>query len=50
MPVFLVVAASRNSQTTLTVNDLSNEHNFHLAGAGVNKKTSVGGKGKVTRR
>jgi plastocyanin len=32
----------------LTVNDLSNEHNFHLAGAGVNRKTSVGGKGKVT--
>jgi hypothetical protein len=33
---------------SLAVNDLSNEHNFHLTGAGVNKKTSVGGKGKTT--
>ena len=33
---------------SLTVNDLSNEHNFHLTGAGVNKKTNVGGTGKTT--
>jgi Copper binding proteins, plastocyanin/azurin family len=33
---------------SITVNDLSTMHNFHLTGAGVNKKTSVGGKGKTT--
>ena len=33
---------------SLTVNDLSNIHNFHLLGSGVNKKTSVTGKGKTT--
>jgi non-ribosomal peptide synthetase component E (peptide arylation enzyme) len=32
----------------LTVNDLSSQHNFHLTGPGVNKKTSVGGTGKTT--
>jgi plastocyanin len=33
---------------SLTVNDLSSQHNFHLTGPGVNKKTSVGGTGKTT--
>ena len=30
------------------VNDKSNIHNFHLTGPGVDKKTSVGGKGTST--
>jgi plastocyanin len=33
---------------SLTVGDLSSQHNFHLTGPGVNKKTSVGGTGKTT--
>jgi plastocyanin len=33
---------------SITVNDLSSSHNFHLTGPGVNKKTSVGGTGKTT--
>ena len=33
---------------TITVNDLSSSHNFHLTGPGVNVKTSVGGKGTKT--
>ena len=33
---------------SLAVNDLSSEHNFHLTGPGVNKKTSVAAKVKVT--
>ena len=33
---------------SLVVNDLSKEHNFHLTGAGVNKKTIVGTTGKTT--
>jgi plastocyanin len=32
---------------SITVSDLSSAHNFHLSGAGVNKKTSVGGTGKT---
>lgn len=32
----------------ITVDDRSSAHNFHLSGPGVNKKTSVGGTGKVT--
>jgi Copper binding proteins, plastocyanin/azurin family len=32
----------------VVVNDLSSSHNFHLSGAGVNKKTSVGATGKTT--
>ena len=42
------VATLKAGKYSLTVNDLSNEHNFHLTGAGVNKKTSVSGKGKAT--
>ena len=33
---------------SITVSDLSNAHNFRLTGPGVNKATSVGGKGKTT--
>jgi plastocyanin len=33
---------------SITISDLSSSHNFHLTGAGVNKKTSVGGTGKTT--
>ena len=30
---------------TFVINDKSNIHNFHLIGPGVNKKTTVGGRG-----
>ena len=33
---------------SITVNDLSDIHNFHLTGPGVNKKTSIAGTGKAT--
>jgi plastocyanin len=33
---------------TITVQDKSNIHNFHLTGPGVNKKTSVGALGTTT--
>jgi plastocyanin len=33
---------------TIVVNDKSAVHNFHLSGPGVNKKTSVAGKGTQT--
>jgi plastocyanin len=33
---------------TITVNDKSSIHNFHLTGPGVNKKTSVSGTGTKT--
>ena len=33
---------------SITVNDLSSSHNFHLTGPGVNKKTSVANTGKTT--
>jgi plastocyanin len=33
---------------TITVRDLSSAHNFHLTGAGLNKKTSVAGTGNAT--
>lgn len=33
---------------SITVNDLSDIHNFHLTGTGVNKKTSVAARGKTT--
>jgi hypothetical protein len=35
---------------TITVRDRSDEHNFHLRGAGVNKATSVGWVGTKTWR
>jgi len=33
---------------TITVNDLSSSHNFHLTGPGLNKKTEVSFQGKKT--
>jgi plastocyanin len=33
---------------TIVVRDVSRIHNFHLTGPGVNKRTSVGGRGTVT--
>jgi plastocyanin len=33
---------------SITVNDRSSMHNFHLTGPGVNKKTSVGSTGRTT--
>jgi ABC-type Fe3+-hydroxamate transport system substrate-binding protein len=33
---------------TFVINDMSNIHNFHLTGPGVNKKTGVGATGKFT--
>jgi copper binding plastocyanin/azurin family protein len=33
---------------TFVVDDMSNIHNFHLTGPGVNKKTGVGATGKFT--
>jgi plastocyanin len=33
---------------TITVQDKSNIHDFHLSGPGVNKKTTVGGLGTTT--
>ena len=33
---------------SITVNDLSSSHDFHLTGPGVNKTTSIGGTGKTT--
>jgi plastocyanin len=33
---------------TITVQDKSKIHNFHLTGPGVNKKTTVGGQGTTT--
>jgi plastocyanin len=33
---------------SIAVSDLSNAHNFHLFGPGVNKTTTVAGKGRTT--
>ena len=33
---------------TITIQDKSDTHNFHLTGPGVNKTTSVGGQGATT--
>lgn len=33
---------------SITINDLSSSHDFHLVGPGVNMKTSVGGMGRTT--
>ena len=33
---------------TVVINDVANDHNFHLTGPGVSKTTSVGGTGRVT--
>jgi plastocyanin len=39
------VAKLKPGAYTITVNDKSSIHNFHLTGPGVNKKTSVSGTG-----
>ena len=42
------VTKLKASKYSITVNDLSSSHNFHLTGPGVNKTTSVSGTGKTT--
>jgi plastocyanin len=42
------VAKLKAGRYSITVNDRSGSHNFHLSGPGVNKKTSVGTTGKAT--
>jgi Copper binding proteins, plastocyanin/azurin family len=42
------VAKLKAGKYSITVNDLSSSHDFHLVGPGVNKTTSVGGTGKFT--
>jgi hypothetical protein len=42
------VKPKRAGTYKLTVQDKASDHNFHLSGAGVNVKTSVGAKGTKT--
>jgi hypothetical protein len=42
------VASLKAGKYKIVIKDLSNIHNFHLTGAGVNKKTSVGAQGTFT--
>ena len=42
------VTALKAGTYTITVQDKSNLHDYHLSGPGVNKKTSVGGLGTTT--
>ena len=42
------VTQLKSGKYSITVNDLSGIHNFHLTGPGVNKKTAVGFTGKAT--
>jgi plastocyanin len=42
------VTALKAGSYTITVNDRSNIHNFHLKGKGLSKATSIGGKGTFT--
>ena len=42
------VTALKAGTYTITVQDKASDHNFHLTGAGVNKSTSVSGKGTFT--
>src|SRR3954471_6382839 len=42
------VASLKAGKYKIVVKDLSNIHNFHLTGPGVNKKTGVGPKGTFT--
>ena len=42
------VTKLKAAKYSITINDRSSSHNFHLIGPGVNKKTSVGGTGKTT--
>jgi len=42
------VTSLKAGKYTIVVKDLAADHNFHLTGPGVNKTTSVGGKGTST--
>ena len=42
------VTSLKHGKYKIVVKDLSNIHNFHLTGPGVNKKTGVGAKGTFT--
>jgi plastocyanin len=42
------VTSVKAGKYKIVIKDLSNIHNFHLTGPGVNKKTSVGAKGTFT--
>ena len=42
------VTSLKAGKVKIVVKDLSNIHNFHLSGPGVNKKTGVGAKGTFT--
>jgi plastocyanin len=42
------VTSLKAGKYTIVVKDEASDHNFHLSGPGVNKKTSVGGKGTTT--
>lgn len=42
------VSSLKAGRYTISVRDRSREHNFHLSGRGVNKSTSVEGKGTRT--
>ena len=42
------VASLKAGKVKIVIKDLSNIHNFHLTGPGLNKKTGVGAKGTFT--
>jgi plastocyanin len=42
------VASVKAGKYKIVIKDLSNIHNFHLTGPGINKKTSVSAKGTFT--
>lgn len=42
------VTSLKHGKVKIVIKDLSNIHNFHLTGPGVNKKTGVGAKGTFT--
>lgn len=42
------VSSLKAGKYTIVVQDKASDHNFHLSGPGVNKTTSVGGKGTST--
>ena len=42
------VKSLKAGKYTIVVKDTASDHNFHLTGPGVNKSTSVGGKGTTT--
>jgi len=42
------VSSLKAGKVKIVIKDLSNIHNFHLTGPGVNKKTSVGAQGTFT--